>query len=571
MVASFRGTEKVGGLQWYENIIDEMSPDVATRLFVSISGEWALSDPYLPGFTAELGGVPLAINLVARRAYSLTTLNALWQEWRRIGAKLAENLSFPVSRTTSLPYSIELSLTSNRMIPDSKKLFRLLGQLPDELAHFDIQRFLGRDYLAAVESIIAVGLGFEAQGRINILPPIREYSRHHHPPTGDDADSWPDKILVLAEQVGRGNEQSAEDLLFSSLRDDLNNIEAAFNWRLTRDDDCDELRLSFFGFRNLLTVFSKKSDIFTKFASHFRLIDNKYAEAIYLKLSGDIDFHFGSMEIAKSQYDSALRIFTASGSITHEANTLASLGDIETSRGNLEGSGSFYLDARSRFRQLRDKLGEANCLARIARIHFLRNQFEVAKSKTLEALGIYEDLDNTYGKSIARLAIGEAEFFLRDFEESARSLDTARLLSFQVGDERNQAKCLRYLGDIALECGQFVKSEEYFLRVVTPQGKVSWKYLFIYALNKLGELQCRKYQFEAAEAYWNQGLEVFGETDFERKSAFLFDNAHSVAAYGEPALASSKLIQAIALFEKAGDENGIQKCRTSLHSLKAAS
>lgn len=570
LIASFRGVEKVGGPRWVEHRIPEFSRAKAVELFESICGSWVRRDPYLPCFITELGGVPLAISLVARRAYGRTTLISLWQEWQRIGARLAKDIKLTSSRITSLPYSIELSLLSTRMSPDAELLFRLLGQLPDGLTHYDIQTYLGDDHLLAEETLLAVGLAIETPNRIDLLPPIRDYARRYYPPDGIYAKAWPDNILFLAGYVGTGAETSEDDPLFLRLQGDLNNIEAAFQKCLMTQGDYNWVRLSIMGYKNLLIAASKRSNIFSQFAERFEKDGNRIAEGICLKMCGDIFFHFSEYDIAKDKYIDALEIFNQEENITFQANTLASLGDIENFYKRFENSEELYLDARSRFRQIGDKLGEANSISRLGRIAVNQEFFEKARELHNEALAIYEKIDTTHGVAISWLSIGYINMILQDYESAENNIDCARSRFIVIGDTRSQSTCLRYLGDIALAQNDLIKSEKYYRRIITPYAQLSWKENLIHALIQLGVIELHKENYDISENHWSNAIEMIGNNNLVQKADFLIYIALNIVTHAGADMASTKYEQALTIFEKLGDTKGIEKCQTFLHSLKAS-
>jgi tetratricopeptide (TPR) repeat protein len=186
LLVSFRGVEKVGGPRWYEHSLDELSPKAAIELFQSISGIWIESDSHGSHFMSALGGIPLAIQLVARRAYGCTTLAMLWQEWQRIGTALAADTDFEAGRLTSLSHSIELSLQSPRLNEEAWRLLRILGALPNGLANDDVAELISQSSFKACERLRNTGLSYETLHRVDLLPPIRDYIMRSYEPALDD-------------------------------------------------------------------------------------------------------------------------------------------------------------------------------------------------------------------------------------------------------------------------------------------------------------------------------------------------------------------------------------------------
>ena len=178
LLASFRGDETVHGAAWApRHTVRPLSEADSRALFFDIAQTIPDSDPHLPDLLSELGGVPLAICLIARRAARHTGLAELWAEWQTAGAAVARLPGAAQGRLTSVPRSIAFSLRSSRLTDPGQRLFRLLGCLPAGIAAADRQALLGGDSLTAFEQVLGVGLAIQRDGRLDLLPPVRRYAR----------------------------------------------------------------------------------------------------------------------------------------------------------------------------------------------------------------------------------------------------------------------------------------------------------------------------------------------------------------------------------------------------------
>jgi hypothetical protein len=132
LMASVRGEESVSGVGWSEQVwLKTLPVEISRVLFCSIAGRIREDDPDLPFFLAELGGIPLAIRLVAKRASNHGgSLTPLRRQWERHGASFAVDPDGEDGRRDSLMASIEFSLGSRRLREEGKRLFPLLGQFP---------------------------------------------------------------------------------------------------------------------------------------------------------------------------------------------------------------------------------------------------------------------------------------------------------------------------------------------------------------------------------------------------------------------------------------------------------
>jgi tetratricopeptide (TPR) repeat protein len=229
VMASFRGFDFVDGPTWHPVKLNAFLPQTSKTLFSAIAGQWVTIDPCFDNFIAALGGIPLAVDLVARRAYGRTSLKPLWREWEKIGADFAKRPDFSEGAITSLPYSIELSLKSPRLSKETGalRLFGFLGCLPAGLSDHDCQSLMSEIAYRAEECLFNAGLAIHEMERINLLPPIREHAKRYYPLDSKDSRLWVEfflqKTLTFYKSIDKLNGKNyALDSFF-----DINNINSA--------------------------------------------------------------------------------------------------------------------------------------------------------------------------------------------------------------------------------------------------------------------------------------------------------------------------------------------------------
>jgi class 3 adenylate cyclase len=107
LFASCRGRDRVSGPAWaLVHAVDRLKSPFDRELFCRIAQGDLVNDPHLPLFLAALEGIPLAIELVAARAYGRSSLAALWTQWNKLGSELAVHPDFAAGRLRDrrLPY-----------------------------------------------------------------------------------------------------------------------------------------------------------------------------------------------------------------------------------------------------------------------------------------------------------------------------------------------------------------------------------------------------------------------------------------------------------------------------------
>jgi hypothetical protein len=182
LAVTFRGTDIPGGIHWtLRHPVLPLTDNYDRALFLEIAPKIAQDDPRLPTLLAELGGVPLAIELVALEAAPFDRLESVWTRWQQVGTSLANRRRFAADRTTSLDYSIELSLNSPSRHPATPGALAAIAFFHNGLDEVIAEKVLGQDFYEAVRDLIGCGLGMRSNNRIDILPPVRRYVLDHYP------------------------------------------------------------------------------------------------------------------------------------------------------------------------------------------------------------------------------------------------------------------------------------------------------------------------------------------------------------------------------------------------------
>jgi class 3 adenylate cyclase len=213
---------------WEPIHLTPLDDDAAFEVIHVFAPGIAKSDPEMKPLLRELGGIPLAIELIAKQAATETTLREVSCEWQRHGVQFAADRGVPQDRLSSVERSIDLSLHSNRLGHEGKRLFALLGQLPAGMANEDREELLGDDAFKAKQQSMSVGLAYQpSQDRLDLLPPIRDFARRHWQPIESDAVAWRHHYLRLVAQHGRqiGTRSGAEAV--ARLRAEVANLDAA--------------------------------------------------------------------------------------------------------------------------------------------------------------------------------------------------------------------------------------------------------------------------------------------------------------------------------------------------------
>ena len=335
LLASLRGTAPPPSPRWTRRptTLQPLPEDEARRLFLDLAPNVAEDDPHLPRFLRALGGVPLAVELVALQAAGANTLRELWEEWQRRGPELAAHPDqTPDHRLTSLARSLDLSWQSRRLRDEGRRLFRLLGQLPAGISDDDRVALLGDASAEAARQLRAVGLAFERAGRIDLLPPVRDYARSVQPPDRVDVESWVRHYLSLAEDVGGRifGAQGANAL--ARLVPEQANLEAG----LHAAGPAALLGVAVAALNGIARLWTATGA--GSLASFQALADacgsagEAWNEAECCYRLGETALARSEHDAARAAYEQALPLYRQVGDVQGEANCIQSLGDIALRR-----------------------------------------------------------------------------------------------------------------------------------------------------------------------------------------------------------------------------------------------
>ena len=497
LLASFRGRDRVSGPAWaLVHSVAHLSPHFSSELFNRVAQQNFADDRHLPHFIAALSGIPLAIELVGRRAHGRTSLAALWEQWRRVGTALAVHPDFDASRLTSLSHSIELSLRSNRLTSAGHRLFRLLGQLPAGLLAEDRDELLGDAGFDAEEALLRIGLAIERDNRLDLLPPIRDHSARHHPVTEQEKDlcsvHYLDLVRIHGPRIGRTG--SAEAI--ARLEPEAANIESAL-MAVPNSYDFVAVLDAVSGFGNLVTfTHLGKPEALSTLTVVYRTAGNVVGEAWCTETVANIAFARADHSTAQACYEQALQLHREVGDVRHEAYCLYRLGKVamrdlqydaareaiyaalplfceigyvEKQAECLQTLGEIAFDSkatvldRSGYAQAKEAweqalllyrqeglpLGEAHCLLHLGEIAIESVEWTVAQEAVDEALALYRQLGITSGEANCILSRGEIAVGMATYEAAREAYETARELYRRIGMVSNEARCIARLGDIA--------------------------------------------------------------------------------------------------------------------------
>ena len=386
LLASMRGTMAPAEPRWFTHCVGPLGTAKSETLFREFAPRISAGDPHLRVLLRELGGMPLAIRLVAQRAAGFSSLNDLWAEWRRQGTELAADPDRAATRLTSVARSIAFSLGSPRLRAGGMRLFRLLGQLPAGITRRHRDALLKSASFEAAQQLLAVGLAYDRAGRLDLLPPMRDFARREHPPNGPDAENWVTHILAeLKFEAGKMYTQVGSEVI-ARLTPEFPNIDAAMRAARTEPLRCDAISASL-AYSTLCAAIGQKGDALRPLIAYCRATGNTIGEANCTYGLAKIAYHRSDMRCLEI-YRTAVALYRQIGDAFQEAMCAHGIAEAEMSGSNYEAARENYSGALQLLQKLRedDKIEaitiehtEAHCIMGLAQIAHSLGDYAAAR------------------------------------------------------------------------------------------------------------------------------------------------------------------------------------------------
>jgi tetratricopeptide (TPR) repeat protein len=570
LLASFRGREAVGGTRWLEHALAVLPSGSAIQLLASVAGKWVFDDPDLDQLINALGGVPLAIDLVARRAHGRASLATLGREWTKVGADLAVLPEFTAHRLTSLPHSIELTLRSRRITKPAMRLFSLLGVLPAGLATEDIETLIGEAAFEAAERLCHVGIATERAGRIDLLPPVRDHARRRYRPHGRDAAQWVTHFLIMTKQLGVGIGTSAGECAVHRLRREFRNVEAAFRAAIERGE-LSETMEALEGIDRFTSLTTVSTSVFEELAEFCRGNSDLANEAYCMRIAGNVAFRRAEYGDATARYGRALEIYRMAGETSGQAYCLRALGETALYSSHYEPALIAFDQALQLFRLSGDVLGEAHCYRGVGDIAFRRSDHDTARSAHEHALHLYKEVGDLSGETQCMFRAGEIALAQCDLDAAELAYEQALPLYRKIGDTLGEANCIRCLAQVALERDDFDAARSAYETALQIYRKIGAVLGEANCIKGYGNIAFNLSDYDAARTAFEEALRLYIRTRSLLGEANCWDWLGDISfAESDYDAAKSAYEKALPLYRRYGDIVGEANSTTSLGDVARA-
>ncbi len=450
VAVSARGTAHPAVLRWRDFATVKSLPlSDARQLFLAVAGATFASDPDLDGLLSELDGMPLAVELLGYAAQGEPDLGGLARRWQQERLGLLERMSGGRPEL-SVATSVEASVTSPLMTDSARRLFGLLGVLPDGAAGGDLDALLPGEGLAAASTLRKLGLVFDEAGRVRMLAPVREHAAARHPPETEDLNCAINHYAALAAAIeDQGNREKGAQVA-ARLEAESGNVTEMLE-RAAVSAQIDELVNGLCGLAQYWTLTgATQPDLLTVAEEAVKAHGDLRQRARTHRAIGDLARACSDLDIAQARYQRALPMFRNEGDALGAANCIKGIGDVELARSDHEAALAWYQEALPLYQRSGSVLGEANCIKSVGDIALECSAHEVAKARYEEALSLYQEAESVLGEANCIKSLGDVELARFDYQAAWARYKKALSLYQQVRSLLGEANCIQCLGDVEL-------------------------------------------------------------------------------------------------------------------------
>jgi tetratricopeptide (TPR) repeat protein len=448
LIVTIRGHERPVQVPWRRSVkIEPLDSATARAAFLAVAGDLFATDPRLPDLLKGLDGIPLAIELMGHVCQAEPNLNGIWRCW--CARKTAVLDTGVPDRLHNAEVSFDLSLNSPRMTADGRRLFALLGVLPDGIAEQDLPVLLPDVADDAAAVLRRFALAYDEGGRVRTFAPLREFAHRRYPPAPEDLARAVNHYRELAELGDKVGQDGGGEAV-TRLTPELANLEEMISHGLDSPDPRPFVdaaialgKLNYFAGIGTTTLLDRTT------ATAGR-IGWTLGEAACIFRLGEIALHRSDHKAAQARFNEALLHYRRIGNVRGEANCIASLGEIALHCADHEVARVRFEEALALNRQAGNVLGEANCIRRLGEAALNRFDHDTARARFEEALPLYRRVESVLGEANSIHSLGTIALQCRDDNAARTRFEEALPLYRRVGTAQGEANCLHGLGNIAL-------------------------------------------------------------------------------------------------------------------------
>jgi predicted ATPase/DNA-binding SARP family transcriptional activator len=415
-----------------------------------------------------LEGVPLAIELAAARALTITPQQMLERLQRRFELLVAGRKGGQ-ARHRSLWEAIDWSY--RLLSPELQHLFLRVSVFRGGWTLEAAQRVCDApgalDCLTQLRShslVLTEEVG--GQMRFRLLETLREFAREKlSPPEMASLRARHGRyFLQLAEEAEPELDGPRQDVWLDRLESEHHNLRAALDWSVEAGRSEIGLRLGS-ALRRFWDVRGPHSEGRAYLGSALALSESaadSQARAAALHAAGDLADSQGDYRAAVAHYRESLRIRRLSGDREGIGLCLNGLGIVAFKQGDTETAGALYAESLEIARELGNRSREAIVLGNLGSVSIQQKDYDRARRYHEASLVIARELGNIAGIALALHCLGIIAIDQKDYVGARTHYRESLALRRGSGDRMGIAGLLYAFGNLACEEDRWERSIRLF-------------------------------------------------------------------------------------------------------------
>jgi CHAT domain-containing protein/tetratricopeptide (TPR) repeat protein len=247
-----------------------------------------------------------------------------------------------------------------------------------------------------------------------------------------------------------------------------------------------------------------------------RQIGNRRGQALTLRTLGDALHLRGRYDEAAAAYDQALALWQAGDDAGARADLLLKLGHLDRDLGETDRARERFQEALGLFRQAKDRDGEAKALNAQGLLALDQERPAAALEPFESALKLRTP--GTRGWAITQLSLGVAWRDLGRNDDAGRAYAAALPILREIGDSREEARCLANLGRLEASTGRDAAALDHLDRALGLFRTLADPPQIALALEGKAQVLRRRGRFEEARGLMEEALVAVERHRFSQAS-----------------------------------------------------
>jgi predicted ATPase/DNA-binding SARP family transcriptional activator len=466
----------------HEMPVPPLAEEVGVRLLVTRAAEVASgftmteqNAPVLAGICRRLDGLPLAIELAARRMKLFSPERLLARLENRLGLLVGGPRDLPARQQTlrdTIAWSYDL------LEEPEKARFRRLGifaggcSLDAAAIVANVADDTEIDLLNGLASLVDQSLllweeGTEGAPRFRMLETIREYAREQLAASGEEEATrqrHTEYFMTLAEtaepELAGGDGHAAWQ---ARLREEHENLREALNWCVASGSAEMGLRLgaALLRFWRMWGHLAEGREFMTSLLALPGALPRTALRIQALHVAGSLALFMGDGESAWTCLTECLSISRELDDPHRIAGCLCSLGRIAHLRDEYETARPLLEESLSMRRELDDQDGIGDCLNALGGLAYRQGDYETARRYYGDCLALWRQLGLRADMFAALSNLGLVALYEDADDEARRLFSECLAIARELGNIEQASVALLYLGSIAYRDGDFATARAF--------------------------------------------------------------------------------------------------------------